>query len=363
MNRTTLLNLLKYVIAVALLAFVIAMNWTALNALFQREPHLQPLLAAAAITATVTAIQYYRWYLLVRALDLPFTLRNAVRLGLVGTFYNTFLPGSVGGDFVKAVFIAQGHPGRKASAVATVIADRLIGLFGLILFAGGVGGAFWAAGNEKIAQNVKLQWIIIGCGSAAVAAVVGYTALGLVSKGAAARFGGRLHKLPRFGKTLDELWFTVWQYRQRPGTILAVVAMSAVVHTGFVMNFHLAVQVFPPENPELLGTLPEHFVIAPIGYIVQAVIPLPGGLGGGELTFGGLYVLIRGDQAVALGLPRDAAAAVGLAGRLSMRLIEWTIGLIGYVAYLRMRNELPVPTDEKEKDQKEKEEDEAVAAA
>jgi glycosyltransferase 2 family protein len=339
-------GLIKYAVAVALLAFVVAMNWSGIRKLTW-PPVLPPLLGIAAILSVATAIQYYRWYLLVRALDLPFTLRNAVRLGLVGTFYNTFLPGSVGGDFVKAYFIAQGHPGRGATAVATVIADRLIGLFGLVLFAAAVGGAFWAAGNEKIAGNSKLQIIILGCAAAVVVAALVYAGLGLVSKGAAGRFGGRLHKLP-MGKTLDELWFTVWQYRQKPRTVLAVVAMSAFVHTGFVLNFHLAVQVFPPANPELMGTLPEHFVIAPIGYIVQAVIPLPGGLGAGELTFGGLYELIRGETARELGLPEGSAAAVGLAGRLAMRLIEWSIGLVGYVAYLRMRAELPGGEKEKE---------------
>jgi uncharacterized membrane protein YbhN (UPF0104 family) len=338
---------IKYAIAVALLALVIALNWTELNKLFARTPDLLPFVGIAVIFAAATAIQYYRWYLLVRALDLPFTLWNAFRLGLVGTFYNTFLPGSVGGDFVKAYIIAKGHPGRRAAAVATVIADRLVGLFGLILFAGAVGGAFWAAGDEKIAGNPKLRGIVIGCGIAAAAAAVGYLALGLVSKGAAARFGGRLHKLP-FGKTLDELWFTAWQYRQRPGTVLAVVAMSAVVHTGFVLNFHLAVRVFPPAHPEMLGTLPEHFIIGPIGFIVQAVIPLPGGLGAAELTFGGLYELIRRETARALGLPAGAAAAVGLAGRLTMRVTEWVIGLVGYVAYLRMRAELPADAAEKD---------------
>src|SRR5262245_24921429 len=97
---------IKYALAVGLLALVVAMNWTQLKALFSHEPHLMPFLAAAAILTTCTAIQYYRWYLLVRAVDLPFTLWNAFRLGMVGTFYNTFLPGSIGGDIVKAYFIA-----------------------------------------------------------------------------------------------------------------------------------------------------------------------------------------------------------------------------------------------------------------
>jgi uncharacterized membrane protein YbhN (UPF0104 family) len=322
----------KYALAVALLVLVVSMNWTGLKTLFSREPHLLPFVAAGLILAGCTGIQYYRWYLLVRALGLPFTFRNAVRLGLVGTFYNTFLPGSVGGDIVKAYFIAKGHPTRRPSAVATVVADRLVGLFGLLLFAATVGGACWAGGNEKISANSKLQAIILVCAGLVSVAVLGYLAIGLLSHHAADRFAGRLHRLKKVGPTLAELWFTLRTYRQRPGTVLAVVAMSAVVHTGFVTMYHLATRVFPPDDPNLLATLPETFVIAPIGFIVQALIPVPGGLGGGELTFGGLYALIRGPE----------GAAVGTAGRLALRLIEWTLGLIGYVAYLRMRGELPV---------------------
>jgi uncharacterized protein (TIRG00374 family) len=329
LKRSTWTGLIKYVIAFALLGLVITMNWSGLKQLTW-PPRLLPLAGVAVILVTITAIQYYRWFLLVRALDLPFTLRNAVRLGLVGTFYNTFLPGSIGGDFVKAIFIAKGHPGRRAAAVATVVADRLVGLFGLLLFAGAVGGVFWAVGDEKIAANRVLQKIVLICAGLAVAGVGGYIAIGLIPKDRSARFGSRLHRLRKIGPTLAELWYTVWTYRQRPRTVLAVVALSAIVHTGFVLIFHLAVQVFPPANLALLGTLPEHFVIIPIGFIVQALIPLPGGLGFAELTFGGLYELIR-----------PGAAKVGLAGRLAMRVIEWSIGLVGYITYLQMKDELP----------------------
>lgn len=322
---------IKYVLAVGLLALVVAMNWTQLKALFSHEPRLMPFLAAAAILTTCTAIQYYRWYLLVRAVGLPFQFWNAIRLGLVGTFYNTFLPGSIGGDIVKAYFIAKGHPERKATAVATVVADRLVGLFGLLLFAAVVGGGCWAFGNEKIESNTKLQAIVWICVSLAVIGAVGYIAIGFISEERAKGIAERLARVKKVGPTLAELWFTARMYRQRPGTVMTVVAMSAVVHTGFVGMFHLATRVFPPEDLSQLGTLPEHFVIAPIGFIVQAIIPLPGGLGFGELTFGGLYNMIR-----------PGADAVGLAGRLALRVIEWSVGLIGYVAYLRMKTELPV---------------------
>jgi uncharacterized membrane protein YbhN (UPF0104 family) len=323
----------KYAVAVVLLAFVVSMNWTALNDLFSRPPHLECLAAVAAISVGCTSIQFYRWYLLVRALDFPFALRDAVRLGLVGLFYNSFLPGSIGGDVVKAYFVMRGHPERKAAAFATVVADRLIGLFGLILFSASVGGACWAAGNEKIAGNPTLQGIVLVCVGLAAVAVGGYVGLGFLSPAWAERFGGRLAGVKKVGPTLAELWYTARQYRTRPGVVAAAVAMSAVVHTGFVFMFHLATRVFPPANPELLGTLPEHFVVIPIGFIAQAIIPLPGGLGLGELTFGGLYGLIRGKE----------GEAIGLGGRLTLRVVEWTIALIGYVVYLRMTARLPAP--------------------
>ena len=134
------------------------------------------------------------------------------------------------------------------------------------------------------------------------------------------------------------MWETAIRYRRRPTAVLTTVALSAVIHTLMVLAFHFAVRVFAPENPALLGSLPEHCVIAPIGFIAQALIPLPGGLGAGEAVFGGLYQLIRQSADAEV---MKQAGTVGLAGRLTLRVIEWGIGLICYIAYLRMKAELP----------------------
>lgn len=341
-------GLLKYALGFGLLAFVIWRFWEGkppapgeppapgLKDLLQRTPDLVAFGLAAGCIAVATALQFYRWYLLVRALDLPFSGRNAVRLGLVGYFFNIFLPGSVGGDLVKAFFIARGQPGRRAAAVATVVADRLFGLFGLILYVAVVAGALWAAGNPQIGGNPHLQFIVKACGAAVAVTVVGWVLLGLLPQHRADRFAGRLHQVPRFGATLAELWYTVWQYRQRSGTVLACLGLSAITHTCYVLIFHFAVQVFAEPDPAVPGrlkdvaTFAEHVTVAPIGYIMEALFPAPGGVGGGEAVFGWLYTL--------LGKP----VSVGVAGRLTMRMIQWALGLIGYIAYLRMRAELPV---------------------
>lgn len=335
-----LIGLAKYAIGFGLLGFMIWRNWEGkqhdpdgprlpgLKDLIEQTPNLLPFLIAGLCVLVATGLQFYRWYLLVRGLDLPFTFRSAVRLGMVGFFYNTFLPGSVGGDAVKAYFLIRGQPSRKAAAFATVVADRMFGLFGLVLYVALVGGACWAAGNEQIGTNEDLQKVIKVCGGIAVAITVGWLLLGLLPRHRADRFAVRLQKLPKIGATLAELWYTVWQYRQRSKTVLACLGLSAVTHTCYVLIFHFAVQVFPSGAGDV-ATLPEHVSAAPIGYIMEALFPAPGGIGGGEAIFGYLYKL--------LGKPFN----VGFVGRLTMRVLQWTFGFIGYLAYLRMKADLP----------------------
>ena len=335
--RHWIIGLAKYGIGFGLLAFVLWQNWENIRWLIQQPPDIVAFAALAAIAVTCTSIQFVRWYILVRALDLPFTLGAAFRLGLVGAYYNAFLPGSVGGDLVKAYYIARDQPGRRASAVATVLADRLIGLFGLLWFAAAFGGGFWLAGDTRIAGNDYLKGIVRVCSGLAGATVIGWAVLGLLPLRRADRFAQRLAHIPKLGHTLAELWYAVWTYRQRAWAVYATVAMTAVVHVGFVFMFHLAVRVFPADGP---ATLPEHFVIAPIGYIAQAFFPAPGGVGGGEAIFGRvLYKEVLG---------RDEAT--GVIGRLTLRVVEWSIGLVGLVLFLRMRDVLPVVEDEAEKE-------------
>ena len=278
----------------------------------------------------------YTGGIFVRALDLPFTVRNAFRLGMVGVFYNTFFPGSVGGDLLKAYFLAKEHPERKTRAVATVVADRALGLFGLILFVAVLGTMAWAGGDARIVANADLQWMIKLMAAIAGASIAGFLLLGLLPQSRVDRFAGRLLRIPKPGKSPAELGFTVWMYRQRMRTVVLCVGLSALSHFGLVFAFSSASRVFPPENPADNATLAEQMVIAPIGFIAQALPVSPGGVGVGEAVFAWLYKLS--------GRP----ASRGVIARLSLRVVEWIIGLIGYIVYLRMKKELPVVDEEEE---------------
>jgi hypothetical protein len=338
-TRHFLIGLFKYGLGFGALAYMLVTNWNptakspGISGLLQQTPDMAAFAAVAALSVVVLAIQYARWYILVRGIDLPFTPGLAARLGLVGTYYNAFLPGSVGGDLVKAYYIARDQPGRRAAAVATVLIDRLVGLFGLLWFSALIGGGLWLAGDERVADNDYLRKIVRGCGVLVGLTVVGWVLMGFLPPHRADRFAGRLTKVPRLGRSLAEVWYAVWTYRQRPKVLYISVAITAVCHMAMVLALHLAVRVFPGTDP---GLFSEHVVIGPVGFIAQAFFPVPGGVGGAEAIFGYLYTLI--------GRPE----ATGVIGRLTLRVVEWACGLVGLVAFLRMRSELPAVQAEAE---------------
>jgi glycosyltransferase 2 family protein len=339
----TIKGLLKYGIGFGLLALVIARYWDddpntgapGLRTLLQGPIDYGALAFAACLVAIALSLQLFRWFILIRSLDLPFSLRNTFRLGMVGVFYNTFLPGSVGGDLLKAYFIAKEHPERKARAIATVIADRALGLFGLILFVAALGSLAWAGGDARIIATPGLQWLIKLMAAIAGGTILGFLALGYLPERRVERFARRLKWFPKVGKSLAEFWYTLVTYRQRMRAVALCVGLSALSHFALVFAFHSASRVFPPANPAVeQATLAEHMVVAPIGFIVQALPISPGGVGVGEAAFAGLYKLS--------GRPQSR----GVISRLSLRVVEWIIGLIGYLVYLRMKKELPVVDEE-----------------
>ena len=98
---------------------------------------------------------------------------------------------------------------------------------------------------------------------------------------------------------------------------LAALGLALVGHVFFVLCFYFAALTLqgPDDVPSLVG----HFMIVPIGMAIQAGIPLPGGIGGGEYVFGFLYQLI------------DYPEANGVLMSLVYRSVTWMLGLIGYL--------------------------------
>jgi len=99
-----------------------------------RDLRLGLVAAAVAAYLLFLGILSIRWWLLLRAAESPMTLWQATRLNFLGLFFSTFMPGSVGGDVVKAYYAVRGAP-NKAAALVSIALDRLLGLLGFALVA------------------------------------------------------------------------------------------------------------------------------------------------------------------------------------------------------------------------------------
>jgi uncharacterized protein (TIRG00374 family) len=76
----------------------------------------------------------FRWKELLDSAGARRSVTELTRLVLSGLFFNNFLPSSVGGDVARGVGLAAlGVP--RATAAASVLADRIIGVFSLALTA------------------------------------------------------------------------------------------------------------------------------------------------------------------------------------------------------------------------------------
>lgn len=90
-------------------------------------------LAVIGILGSLVACAF-RWQRVLAILGLPFRISEVIKLVFIGDFFNNFLFGSLGGDAVK-VFLALRQRPQKGVILASIFADRLIGLIGLTVHA------------------------------------------------------------------------------------------------------------------------------------------------------------------------------------------------------------------------------------
>ena len=284
-----------------------------------------------ALCMTATCLTFVRWYFLVRALDLPFRMADAFRLGFVGYLLNFVSLGSVGGDLFKAVFIAREQPGKRAEAVATVVIDRVIGLYVLFFVASVAALATGMISTQQRDVRILVQatlWCTVIGGIFITALVMPGFTNGRVSTW--------LSELPRVGPIFGRLLEAIRMYRTRPGVLVLTCLLSVLVHVLNTVGIYLIARGLPGEYPSLGA----HFIIASLGMLAGAIPLLPAGLGQFEGAMEILYQIVPGGANVS---PDE-----GLVVAFGYRAITITIAAVGMVFYFRGRRDVDAAWEEAE---------------
>jgi uncharacterized protein (TIRG00374 family) len=92
----------------------------------------------------------FQWKQLLATQNVKMTYANLLRFYFVGSFFNNFMPGNVGGDLKKIYDIKQNSEETVGAAISATVLDRLCGLYVLCGFALAVGVAFfWEDPDQK----------------------------------------------------------------------------------------------------------------------------------------------------------------------------------------------------------------------
>lgn len=263
-----------------------------------------PLGMGALLVATVLIST--RWWLLLRAAGCATTWFAALRITYTGLFFNVILPGVSGGDLARGWIASRGHPDRRSAAVVTVVADRVFGLWAMTL----VALAAVSSGDERFA-SLRLP---------VAAAAAGLTLLWVLYTLEAPRrwlrLEERLARLPK-GSLLVDLDSVGRDLAMRPRVVLSSLGLSVANH----LVSGLAIFMLARGLGEQLS-FHQILVISTVANTLSAIPLAPGGLGVGEILFGGLFRMGGGSW------------ALGVGTSLAWRLELLGVGLIGGLASL-----------------------------
>lgn len=244
--------------------------------------------AAIAIYLGGQAMSAYRWRLLAAIAKVHGSYREFLAYMFVGMFTNLFVPGLLGGDAARSVYLGRRH-GRIGEAIASVAADRGVGLMSL----------FWLAAIAAIFLNVaQLPRSVI-----APTVVVGAIAMaGFLAAPIVARL---IHLMPRPIRRAGGL---VAPYLHNPAALIPAIALSIALQLGLAVAQYILAAGLGLAVPLSLFIL-----CVPIANVFASLPLTLNGLGLRESAYLVLFGMagMRKEDAIALGLLWFAATMAG----------------------------------------------------
>ena len=279
-------TLLKLALALGLCAWMILdgrLNLAQLS-IFTAQPWLA-LLATASWLIGPVLLASLRCRMLLQAAGYRMSVGRSVRLQLIGFFFTTVMPGSLGGDFIKVFYLLRDNPGKDRSGpLWAILFDRIIGMCGLFV----VGAVFISANLHALWGIALLRPVIL--------AVYGYLLMFAVMLGVlklmkpagdVASRPGAAARWPVLGRVYQFLT-ACRVYRDQFPAIFVSLAMSIAAHgLSFVLFAGLAWGLWGHD-----GSLSELAATFPIGMLITTLPLSPGGLGVGHLAFEHLFQLV-----------------------------------------------------------------------
>lgn len=276
------------------------------------------LLLGLAAYGVVELISATRWQILLRVQGFRLSFRRVLSLTMIGVFFNFFIPGGTGGDAVKMFYLVQETPGRKGTAILSVVVDRLIGLFALVVLAATLIAMKWSwlRSAPELERWIDLALVVLGSSVLFLATSFVISGMGLVHS-LPARMPGR--------DKLAELAMAYNVYGKAWLSSTAAFLLSFGAHIGYFGVFYCAIRALGSSGMQIPKPT-EFFAVMPI---IGTITSLP-------ISIGGVGVREHLFQEF-MGTLFSATPGVSVAISSAGYLLTLAWGLLGGLVYLCYR--------------------------
>ncbi len=276
MRKYIVISIKLFVLGLLLVWIATSFKRDEWNALVQQQKNWGLLATSLVVVLAANVLSFLRWHVFVHALQVPFTMIEAIRLGFLGNLFNFVSLGAVGGDLFKAIAAARQAGRKRPEVIASVLVDRALGLLGLVIVAAVSLEVFSGSLSNTLEWIRRGAWIFVAIGIGCLALVV---------------FAGHrlpvkwLNRVPGIGHTLHRMASAGMLFEGRPILVVVLIGMSCVVHSILTFGMYLVSIALYTNAP----TLADHFLVVPPSFAAAALPLTPGGVGVQEMAVAGLF--------------------------------------------------------------------------
>ncbi len=314
----------KLTVAAALIGWLVRSGVLKMGALsiFLERPILLVADIALFLFAVLMGAMRWRALLVLTGAKVPFG--RALQLQLTALFFNVVIPGNVGGDVVKALYVAREEAPEKRTAILLIVfVERLVGLAGLVLVACFIG----ILRGPLLWQTPELRQLAMAVGFLGICTVVGPALFVLFMRRAGDRLEGWTSGTTAIAKLAGRLVAAARLLSAGPKQLVIALSLSMAAHTGTMTFFGVLTRVITQVDVPFSSVA----TVFPLGVLTMILPISPAGLGVGHVAFERLFSMI--------GLHDGATVFnVYLIGQLAPCLL-------GVIPYLALRRSGKLPTE------------------
>jgi uncharacterized protein (TIRG00374 family) len=209
-------------------------------------------------------------------------LSTLFRLHMTSIFFNVVIPGNIGGDVVKALYVARDEPPAKRTTILLLaFVERVLGVSALVLMGTVIaflrGPALW---GDALLRPVAAAVVALGA-----ATLVGGAAALLVVRRAGARLDRYTTGPSKIARLLNQLVASMRILSSDPRKLIVALGLSMIFHAGGIAFFTIVTKAIVQKDVPYSSIA----TVFPLGLLTLLLPISPAGVGVGHVAFKRLF--------------------------------------------------------------------------